>query len=348
MPCCNPKEFSERIHEYCSTRDKVVETDYSRFDGTISEFLTDVEHRAYVAMFGVDAKLDDLLKADRNLRANTPNNVEYETGWARLSGSQTTTVGNTIVNAFVAYCTYRNAGESHVNAMKLIGPKYGDDGIDADVPGFKQTGEDLGLKIKELTRSTDFYVTFCGRFYLAPKTSTSSIFNVKKGLMSLPVVHKNEPTAPLAKIMGYIAVDPETPLLVDYARALVRVYKYDINNRKVLKHMNNDRDIVYKYNMGPYPYSRGEDQTALRVIAEQFDVDPCTITSMCDRLRAALTPEDIKNIPNLPVGLDTEQSPAQFVGKSNNRRGRVNVRLNNKRISGNKGGRSGPKFNESN
>ena len=346
MPCCNPTEFAERIHNYCSDREVVVETDYSRFDGTISEFLTEVERNVYRSMFAKEhsPELEKFLKADRQLTAYTRSGVTYKTGWARLSGSQSTTVGNTIINAFVAYCAYRNAGKSHKESIADLGPKYGDDGIDANITGFTATGEALGLKIKEIKRRTNYFVTFCGRYYINPKYSKTSIFNVVKAMQSLPVVHDVEPCAPLAKLLGYLAVDPYTPLLSHYVRAAFRVYGYDVNNERVRKLMNRDRDLVWKVDQGPFPYDAGDNNNVLRVIAHMFDVDPSTIQSLCDRLDAARTPQDMQSIPKLTIATDAEQSDLQFVGETTTKNGIVTSGYGNRKMNGNKGGRSGPKF----
>jgi hypothetical protein len=348
MPCRNPLAFASAIHKFCEKRKFVAETDYTRFDGTISQFLTQVEHGVYRKAFNSDyhEELEQLLEQDRNLEAYTKTGVNYNTKWSRLSGSQSTTIGNTLINAFVAFSALRNAGYGSDESMSLIGPKYGDDGIDQAINTFEETGADLGLEVKVIKRRTDDFVTFCGRYYLRPKFSQSSIFNVKKGVMSVPVVLKDEDWAHQAKVTGYLACDPYTPLLSDYCKALLRVLPKVYSDAALYKYIQMDKDVAFKVFTGPYPFTRADQEHAKHVISRELGLCPGEIGLMCNRLRAARSLADIRKIPKIDTLLEPDPSKKVRYVRKRKRPQVVKVHLKSRKLG--KSGRDGraPKTNE--
>ena len=285
LPGSTPTETATKIQAFCRDRPSVAETDYSKFDGSLSHFLRKLEREVTLSCFHADYRreLSKLLDRDCDVAGRTKQGHKYATKASRLSGSQMTTVGNSLINAFVAYCALRATGLNTIQAFSRIGPKFGDDGLDEPVETFHQVAADLGLGIKMDTRDTSKYVTFCGRIYLAPRYSNHSIFNPKKALRSLPICMVGSDHAD--KVNGYLAVDPETPLVSDYASAIKRINGYG--------------DVVvddYKTESGPYPYDVQSEPLAVEVIAELMETTSDAIRDCIHHLRRAKTTKDLEEL----------------------------------------------------
>ena len=300
MPCKNPTQTAQAINRYCSSRKTVVETDYSKFDASLSRFLREVEQECVLMHFPESEReeIQKLLLKDMNLRAATRLGVRYDTLASRLSGSQSTTCGNTIINAFVAYCAFREQGLEPNEAFAQIGPKFGDDGIDDDCGLFLKVAIDLGIVIKIIKRSTLDHVDFCGRHYICPHSSTHSIFNVKKALMSMPMVASGKPRAHEAKINGYLAVDPLTPLLSEYGYAVKRAMGYG--------DYGSDGTGGYTYSShnvseGPFPYDASQGRKTLHVLSELLGITPGEICRLRDLLNKVATRADLETVPKIFV-----------------------------------------------
>ena len=321
MPCKKPAETAAAIHEYCSTRDEVVETDYSKFDGTISPDLRKyAEHNIYLALFAQEHH-EELIKwmgRDMNMTGTTSTGLIYDTMSSRISGSQATTIGNTLVNAFVAYAAYRLGGASASEAWDRIGPKYGDDGIDDKSGDFTAAAEKTGLKIKIDSRSTINFVTFCGRYYLSPKTHTCSIFNPKKALQSLPVTVKSDVAAHEYKVRGYLSVDPKMPLISQYAKAIIRVNGYQTEVEGDLdfaKSIQTDHDLC-RVLEGPFPYEETSHDMALATIADQLRISPLEVTKLIDDIDRVNTAEELNAIDKIKIPVETPGG-VRFVSDDN-------------------------------
>ena len=181
LPC----DVATMIHEYCHDSDAVIETDYSKFDGTISAFLRSVEFVCYMRWINKphSKEMERLLRNEVNLQSTTRDGVSYNSKYSRLSGSPLTTEGNTLVNAFVAYCAYRSTMKPK-EAFDAIGPKFGDDGIDKAGHPFESVAGELGLKLKLTEVRT--HLTFCGRVFVNPKYTTTSICDPVRALVKIP------------------------------------------------------------------------------------------------------------------------------------------------------------------
>ena len=295
MPCKTPVAMANSVRQYCKSRDKIVETDYSKFDGTISPFLRKVERDCVLSFYSPQyhEELNEWLGRDQNLKGTTKHGVRYKTGSSRLSGSQLTTVGNTLINAFVAYCAYRNKGYSVKASRKMIGPKFGDDGLDDINGAFSETANDLGLKLKELVRDTERYVMFCGRYYLRPRTSNTSVFNPVKALLSLPVkLHGKDHKS---KVKGYLATDPQTPLISNYCNAITRCYRYDLSQAEL------DREDEFTVKAGPYPFDENDRGLAVSVIAELIGLDDSTLNALMHELDSCVGPQQLHRLGNSAI-----------------------------------------------
>jgi len=90
-----------------------VVTDYSRFDGTISQWLQNhVVKAAYCRWICPEERANfvDYFQKVFIRRARSDQGFEYDPGHGTRSGSPITTDGNTMINAFVHYAALRGAG----------------------------------------------------------------------------------------------------------------------------------------------------------------------------------------------------------------------------------------------
>lgn len=104
-----PLEIAFRVAAILRDKTRAVNTDFSRFDGRLSQILRDLELmfllRAFRSCYHV--RLDELHKSQYNLKAFATFGTMYETGTARASGSPETACFNSLANGFVAYLTRR-------------------------------------------------------------------------------------------------------------------------------------------------------------------------------------------------------------------------------------------------
>lgn len=171
-----PSQLAQRVADICSSANTVVNTDFSRMDGRVSEVLRFLESRLMLRAYGDSycTELVTLMNSQKNLKGRTKFGVSYDTGLARLSGSPETSAFNTIANAFTAYLTFRalrtNTGKyfDPVDCYAKLGIYGGDDGLTADVPPrvYSKMAEKVGQKLDvEPVKRGDFGVKFLARCY---------------------------------------------------------------------------------------------------------------------------------------------------------------------------------------
>jgi hypothetical protein len=301
MPGLKPDDMATRITDYVRrTREKgkvVIETDYTKFDGSISPWLRQIEFEAMRRWVSPTKlpHLNKLLIHEINNKGITTQGVKYQTRSTRLSGSPLTTIGNTIVNAFVAYATYR---ESHTGTSRkhvkrcwdLIGPKYGDDGLDQGA-NFVEVGKILGLTIKIDERND--WVTFCGRAYINPMHTISSVTPCSRVLRKIPVVTNNDSDGGRNKVLGYLVTDSMTPVVGQYLRALARVYNY---NGEVDANIIQDRDLAHRVRNGAYSFLTQDTDRAISFMAQDMGVTPEDIVRISEKLDAVKVARDFIGI----------------------------------------------------
>jgi len=159
-----------------------IENDFSRYDSTISTFLLSLE-RYYYHKLGMEREIiNSLTHQDRLVGRNYTMGMRYSMRGTRASGDNNTSVGNSIINAFVHAALLRSMG---VNKYSMI--VMGDDNLiitdqrsldDARseltsrnpnitledyIPAFMAA---YGLKSNALLKTNPMHVEFCsGRFW---------------------------------------------------------------------------------------------------------------------------------------------------------------------------------------
>lgn len=230
-PCKTPRDMAAGVMQYVSGRESVRITDYSRFDGTITQWLREkVEFAVYRRWVATDdlARLNSLLLAEVRAPARTRFGVKYDPGWSRLSGSPLTTDGNTLINGFVDYAAQREMGVSPDEAFQQIGPKYGDDGITGDAVTehvLNRTAQFLGLRLKCETVMAGQPLTYLARVFVDPWTTPSSIQSPKRALQKIHVTTDavtDIGVCGYTKTTAYLTTDGLTPMLSDWCRCYQR------------------------------------------------------------------------------------------------------------------------------
>lgn len=154
----------------------LAETDFSRYDGTISAALRkEVEFATYKQVLSADAWHGFHKLAIQELAA--PASVggrKYDPQGSRLSGSPLTTDGNTVISAYVDYCGNRLDGMDPAESWKCIGAHFGDDGV-SRMNSSSKVASDLGLKLKLEERDPRGRVGFLGRIFPLLASTPSSM-----------------------------------------------------------------------------------------------------------------------------------------------------------------------------
>lgn len=219
MPCRSMQGIAECVQQF--VRDNgypVVETDFSKFDGTISVWLrTYVELAAYER---VSPAMAELVRLELNAHCVTTEDYEYDCAGSRLSGSPVTTDGNTLIAAFVDYCAGRETGLGPVLSYRNIGLHFGDDGLSAPYPCFERVAAELGLSLKCETR--DSYVGFLGRIYPDPLHDLGSFQDPVRSWSRITTLSGSasvsSPSRLKSKLLSYLRSDAQTPWLGDWIR----------------------------------------------------------------------------------------------------------------------------------
>lgn len=301
VPGKKPQAVAEQICDFVrevrNGGGRIVETDYSRFDGTISPFLREIEFMAMRLWVHPEHgdELERLLKYEINHRATSSDGeVRYDTRSTRLSGSPLTTIGNSIVNAFAAYCSCRKTitgRNSAKRAFDRIGPKYGDDGLDRAGP-FEVVAHDLGLTIKVDYRES--HVGFCGRTYVEPMTTLTSITPPTRILPRIPNVVHSGGDAGKNKVLGYLVTESQVPLVGEYLRALARVFNYD--GEADIEKVGDDHDLRHRILAGPHPYDEQDRDVVIKYIADDLSVPIDDIEKTIRVLQEVQTLQDFEGI----------------------------------------------------
>lgn len=136
-----------------------IETDYSRFDQTLLPELLQLEQDVYLHYWN-DEEFAMLLKEQARTHGVHVRGPGYSREGGRCSGDPNTSIGNCIINLFVAWVAH------HIADLPFVGFVEGDDGLFRHQPGldriFVNVASDLGLRLKLAITTCP---KFCGRYY---------------------------------------------------------------------------------------------------------------------------------------------------------------------------------------
>lgn len=227
----DPATISAAVVALAGRGIQIVGRDFSTFDGTISEFL--YRHIARAACLrwahpDVKNEFARLLDAETRAPATTQLGLHYRPGYGRLSGSPTTSDHNTLINAFVSYATFREAGFSPTKAFSSLGVYLGDDSLDAFSPKLQsvcaRVCQDLGLRAKFVVHKRGEWILYLAR-YFNPTTGASFADPMRAiGKLHISFSGEADPVQALAnRAHGYMNTDSQTPIISDWCRAVLRL-----------------------------------------------------------------------------------------------------------------------------
>jgi hypothetical protein len=293
-PCRNPGEISDSVMSFVRKLDRVLCTDYSNYDGTISLWLREhVERRVYLRWVRNEDKsnLNRLLMAEVGAKGMTKHGVRYRPKGARLSGSPLTTDANSLINAFASYCGFREAGWCLKRAYFGIGPKYGDDSIENPLCAIERAATDLGLKIKCEYFVKGQPVPYLGRVFLDPWISKRSIQDPMRTMKKIHLVHKGTSdlkTLRCNRVAGYLVTDENTPVIGHYCRMVKRVEAVEDLHTPGL-----NKELDYRVRQGQWPVDHELQNVAMSVVADSLGVTVSDVVRMCSYLDSVLTYEEV-------------------------------------------------------
>jgi len=277
-----PAETAEVITQKARKAKKVAETDFTAFDVTVNEYLRLLENKLLHKCFGNEAATLHAWQLGTDAYFETkekqPKSHNIPLYFNRHSGSPETSVFNTVINAFVAFCTFRTMGLKKQHAWKRLGLYGGDDGVtfDIDVEMYMAVAKDLGLilKCKQAERGQSF--NFLARQYYACSWENHgcSLSNptrlLGKAHLSSQAILFNDPNIMLVlKATSFMLNDNSSPIIRTWAETILRILgpDYERQGAELLQQLvtASDPDTVvidgvklrdhigYNYSSGVYP-----------------------------------------------------------------------------------------------
>lgn len=203
-----------------------IETDYSRFDRTISlPMLRDVQDFVF-RQCSTDHDFRHALDLALHTKGKSKLGVRYNIEGTRCSGDAHTSIGNGIINTFVTFSIMRNLPPSLWTSIH-----EGDDGvIGVNHQALRQAAlgvhfiNFLGFSVKQDTYNQIDDVSFCGRHYYTTSEGFSEHADVLRSLDKFHTTVSNCKSMPLirAKALSYYSTDSETPLIGPLCYALLQ------------------------------------------------------------------------------------------------------------------------------
>lgn len=315
----HPDDVARRVHHIAANATEMIETDFSRFDGTHSQALYKLELALLRRYF--HPKWHHLLNTVHDAmtkgRGVTTLGQKYTTAGGRLSGAADTSLMNSVDNAFVAYCTYRKMGLTKELAWSRLGIYGGDDGISADIDKetYERVATDLLLKLKATARLASQPACFLARYYPNPQSSPEHCADLMRQLSKLHVVATRDPQYSKQqllynKALGFWITDQHTPILGDWASAVLRcVRDHDARKAvKVEKLMSYNALVAgadtQRLNQLPFEVSWAEAE-------RQLDIPVTELLAYTALLSAARTWDDFMRIPPLRRPVLTVELPPE-------------------------------------
>jgi hypothetical protein len=336
----HPSEVADIVYTKTSKSITAIPTDISKLDGSGGPFHTDIEASVLVRAFAEPYKdeLSALIRREASINGFTSYGLHYIANDNTLSGSSKTSVRNTLVTAGVSYVAYRCAGFTPEQAFDALGIYGGDDGINYDIDPailvkvFAKTG--LVLKADVVQMGSP--VPFLGRYFLDPWTCTNSVADVPRQLRKLHLT-ASPPSVPRDVVLkrraeAILITDPETPILSDWAKAVLRIVNVTDKEAQRYAHLTAS-DVSYwsKY-AAPFPPS-GNKALVNAVVSDMF-AGNLRVIFLLARLNAAKTIEDmVFLVDDTPPKIEVDAALQGVIHKAPNTKPHHQVLKANQKLS---------------
>jgi hypothetical protein len=224
-PGLTPKKTAKKLQALSGNGFLTI--DYSRLDGSVSEFLQTVYQRPIMRWVNESDRplVRQYLNQVFRMQGRTRRGVQFNPGHGTRSGSPQTTDGNTVICAYVVYSALRLMSYTHKEAWELMGLFYGDDGAQPIVEGLKeaieQVASQVGLKIKIDIVEDGEPVPYLGRYFCDPATSLDSFQDPLRTIAKLHLTANKAVTVNqglINKASGYWVTDSKTPIIGTWAK----------------------------------------------------------------------------------------------------------------------------------
>lgn len=202
-----------------------IETDYSRFDRTVSlPILRDVQDYIF-KMCNTCPDFHRALELAHHTTGKSALGVRYDIEGTRCSGDAHTSVGNGIINAFLTFSCLR-----HIPRTYWTSVHEGDDGVigvtqhlPAALIGLSFL-TNLGFSVKQDVYNQIDDVSFCGRHHYTVHGEIREHADVLRTLAKYHTTVSNCKSMALirAKALSYYSTDSTTPLIGPLAYALLQ------------------------------------------------------------------------------------------------------------------------------
>ena len=249
-----PKDVAHEISNICQFSDSVILSDFSRFDGRVSNIVRELERLIFMRAFRRQYHLE-LLNAHRSqygMKAFGTLGTTYEQDFVRASGSPETAAMNSLVNKFVAYLAFRMTSchggfmEPKV-AYSMPGMYGGDDGLtgNMDPSTYQRAAALIGQKLTvDVIKRGELGVTFLARKY-GPNVwygDCNSMCDIKRQLSKFHTTTNLPPNVTpseklIEKCRAFILTDMNTPIIGYYCMAVIRIFGVDLQ-QSATNHQN--------------------------------------------------------------------------------------------------------------
>jgi len=301
----HPDDVARRVHALVSGAGSVVETDFSSFDGTHSHYLYDFELAVLLRGFHPQFhnEIREIHKSMTTAKARTGFGIAYDPDGSRLSGAADTSCMNSTDNAFVTFCAYRESGLTPAAAYAKLGLYGGDDGLSVDMveKTYESTVNDIGLILKAISRLPTRPVGFLGRVYPNPAGSPAHIADVPRQLKKLHIVPTRDPlyinkphVALYNRALSILVTDPQTPILADWARAMIRLTPDDSRIRDTRLDSWCSQLFDGRHTLIPSPLMMSES------VCSQLGITNARMLEYCQHLAELKSVDDIVPLYSVP------------------------------------------------
>lgn len=306
-PGKTPKGIHDRMREIGAKGTHT--SDYWRYDGTITKDLQQMCNKIYLRWLNDGRDAETWIYCWRAVfldQVTTKRGYKYDAGPGTRSGSPPTTDVNSMINAFLSYCGYRECGYDPDTAWSKLGLYTGDDGLNRYEEGFqaalksvvKSTG--MRIEIDECT-GPDGPINFAGRTFPRPMTSYSSHQDVKRTLPKLHLSSNKGVDREIAaynRAAGYYVTDAKTPIIGDWARRVLsivgKVNDVDANMETLEALLTESMTSEEKFKIGSGAWPQEDPELIRQSVANILNETNDSLAIMQLKIKAA---EDLDSFP---------------------------------------------------
>lgn len=298
-----PAEISDSLYAKAQGEEYATNTDADKLDGSVRrefrELLLVLLMRAFPASYHMIIR--NRMEKEMDIKASTAFGVRYDTGATNVSGSSDTAVLNSVINAYINYCAYRHHYESNV-AYRKLGIYGGDDGSSFGLPmnTLVRTAAKFGISFRGEEIRPGSPMPFLGRVYLDPWTTNESMCDVLRQFRKLHLTASPKTTpdilALLRKASGLIQTDPKTPLISNWALAVIRISTKHFTNPYIHKlyHTTMSDNIYWsKFDTSVQFYPIKSKDDAMNLVTTNLNATTPEVEEVMDKFDKADKLEDL-------------------------------------------------------